>query len=102
MTEPLRNRDRLIYGVLLPLLIMVAGLLVIMSTETGAAAAEFAALGIFLGAIVVSPFVLILNFFLAWQPAGSTMICFRRGMIVPGIVLVGAIIYQTGLWDAVK
>jgi hypothetical protein len=81
---------------------MAGGLLLIMSTPTRAGAAEFAALGIFLGAIVVSPFVLIANFFLAWQVTDSAVTCFKRGMIVPGIVLVGAVIYQTGLWDAIK
>ena len=79
---------------------MVLGLLIIMNSETGAGAAEFAALGIFLGVVIVSPFVLIANVLLAFLKAGSSMECFIRGMIVPGLVLVGAVVYQTGLWDA--
>lgn len=58
---------------------MFVGLLIIMNFETGAGAAEFAALGIFLGAVIVTPVVL----------------------IAPSVVLVGAIVYQTGLWDAI-
>jgi hypothetical protein len=101
MSEELRKRDRLIYGVVLPIVVMVIGLLIIMNVETGAGAAEFAALGIFLGAVIVSPFVLILNSIIAFQNAGSSMECFVRGMIVPGLVLIGAVVYQTGLWDAI-
>ena len=101
MTGQLRKRDRLIYGVVLPVVVMAVGLLIIMNFETGAGAAEFAALGIFLGADIVSPIVLILNLFIAFQNVGSSMECFTRGMIVPGLVLIGAVVYQTGLWDAI-
>lgn len=101
MVGELRTRDRLIFGVVLPIVVMIVGLLVIMNLETGAGAAEFAALGIFLGAVVVTPFVLILNSIFAFQNVGSAKECFWRGMIVPSIVLVGAIVYQTGLWDAI-
>jgi len=97
----LRKRHRLIYGVLLPIVIMVAGLLVIMSVDSGAGAAEFAALGIMLGTIIVSPVVLTINFILAFQNADSPKQCFTRGMIAPGIVLIGAVVCQTGLWDAI-
>ena len=101
MVGNLRKRDRLIYGVVLPIVVMTVGLLVIMNFETGAGAAKFAALGIFLGAVIVTPFVLILNSFIAFQNVGSAKKCFWRGMIVPLVVLIGAIVYQTGLWDAI-
>ena len=101
MSEPLRKRDRLIFGVLLPIGIMVAGLLVIMNLPTGAGAAEFAALGIMLGAITVAPVVLIVNLTVAFQDVETPLDCFKRGMVVPGIVLVGAFVYQIGLWDAI-
>ena len=101
MAEELRKRDRLIYGVVLPIVVMALGLLIIMNFETGAGAAEFAALGIFLGAVIVSPVVLILNLLIAFQNVGSSKQCFIRGMIVPGLVLIGAVVYQTGLWDAI-
>lgn len=101
MAGELRKRDRLIYGVALPFVVMAFGLLIIMNFETGAGAAEFAALGIFLGAVIVSPVVLILNLFIAFQNIRSSMECFIRGMIVPGLVLIGAVVYQTGLWDAI-
>lgn len=80
---------------------MTFGLLIIMNVKTGAGAAEFAALGIFVGAVIVLPIVVILNLFIAFQNAGSSLECFVRGMIVPGFVLIGAIVYQTGLWDAI-
>jgi len=101
MPEPLLKRDRLIYGVLIPTVIMVVGLLIIMALPTGASAAEFAALGILLGAIMVSPIVLLINFVTAFQGGGTSRDCFKRGMIAPAIVLVGAFVYQIGLWDAV-
>lgn len=101
MVEKLRKRDKLIFGVVLPIVVMIVGLRLIMSFETGAGAAEFAALGIFLGAIIVAPVVLILNVVIAFQNIGSTTDCFWRGMIVPSVVLIGAVVYQTGLWDAI-
>ena len=79
---------------------MILGLFLVIISDTGAAAAEFASLGIFLGAIIVMPVVLIINLVLAFQAAETPAICLRRGMIVPAIVLIGAVIYQTGLWDA--
>ncbi len=101
MVETLRKRDSLIYGVALPIVAMIVGLLVVMNLETSAAAAEFSALGILLGAVIVTPIVLILNLLIAFQSTGSSKDCFKRGMIMPGIVLIGAIVYQTGLWDAI-
>ncbi|MDH3419494.1 MAG: hypothetical protein OEQ25_10135 [Gammaproteobacteria bacterium] len=101
MPETLRRRDRLIFGVLLPIGIMVVGLLIIMNLPTGAGAAEFAALGIMLGAITVAPIVLIVNLIVAFQEIDTPLSCFKRGMVAPGIVLIGAFVYQIGLWDAI-
>ena len=92
--------DRLLFGVILPIGVMVFALFLVMHADTGAAAAEFASLGIFLGAIIVMPIVLIINVLLALQPAETTIVCLRRGLVAPGIVVIGAIVYQTGLWDA--
>ena len=100
MRETLHKRDQLIYGVLLPVGLMIVGLLVIMNLDSGASAAEFAALGVMLGAIVMGPIVLVVNFVLAFQGGDTSGQCFRRGMISPGVVLVGAFVYQIGLWDA--
>lgn len=101
MTSTLRTRDRLLHGVVLPMVIMAAALFAVMHADTGAAAAEFASLGIFLGSIIAAPVVLVVNLLAAFQPADKAMDCFKRGMIAPGIVVIGAIIYQTGLWDAI-
>ena len=84
---------------LLPIVIMAAALFIIMHADTGAAAAEFAALGIFLGAIIAAPVVLITNLVLAFQDSETAKACFKRGMIAPAVVIVAAIVYQTGLWD---
>lgn len=100
MPESLAKRDRLIYGVLLPIGAMIIGIFVIMQVTSGADAAEFASLGVMLGTIVVLPIVLTVNGVLAFRPADSPKACFKRGMIAPTIILAGAIIYQTGLWDA--
>ena len=101
MQEQLRKRDRLIFGVLLPIAILVAGLMIIMSLPTGASAAEFAALGIMLGAITLAPIVLLVNLVVAFQDVETTRACFKRGMVAPGIILTGAFVYQIGLWDAI-
>ncbi|NNC63679.1 MAG: hypothetical protein HKN84_02755 [Gammaproteobacteria bacterium] len=101
MPETLRKRDRLIFGVLLPIVVMVVGLLIIMNLPTGAGAAEFAALGIMLGAITVAPIVLLVNLVVAFQDIETPLSCFKRGMVVPGLVLIGALVYQIGLWDAI-
>ncbi len=100
MADSLRIRDKLLFGVVLPVVAMVVGLFLVMLADTRAAAAEFASLGILLGAITVMPVVLIINLVLAFQPAETSAVCLRRGMIAPGIVVIGAVIYQTGLWDA--
>ena len=99
MAEPIRKRDQFIFGVLLPIVVMVIGLLIVMAADTRAGAAEFAALGIFLVAISVAPIVLFVNLITAFRPVESPMACFKRGMIAPGIVIVGAILYQAGLLD---
>ena len=100
MSEPLRTWERLLFGVVVPIGVMAFALFLVMLADTGAAAAEFASLGIFLGAIIVMPVVLIINVLLALQPADTTMICLRRRLVAPAIVVIGAIVYQTGLWDA--
>lgn len=97
----LRTRDRLLYGVLAPIGIMLILLFTVMLFESAAGAAEFAALGIMLGAMIAMPFVLIINLVIVFQAVDTPMACFIRGMIFPGIVLIGAVVYQTGLWDAV-
>lgn len=100
MAHEVRKRDRLLFGVALPLAIMIAGLFLVMLAPTNAGAAEFAALGIFLVGITVLPVVLIVNLVIAFRPADKATICFRRGMIAPALVLFGAIAYQAGLLDA--
>jgi len=99
-SDLLRKRDRLLFGVLLPIVAMAAGLFIIMLMDTSAGAAEFAALGIFLVAIAVSPIVLIINSVVAFQAQQTRAECFKRGMIVPGLVLAAAFLYQLGIWDA--
>ncbi len=102
VSSPMRIRDRLLYGVVLPIAIMAAALFLIMHADTRAGAAEFAALGIFLGAIIAAPVVLIMNIVLAFQTSETPKACFKRGMIAPTVVIVGAIVYQSGLWDALS
>ncbi len=100
MAESLRKRDRLLYGVILPIGIMAFCLFLVMLTDTRAGAAEFAALGIFLGAIIVTPVVLLVNLVLAFQAADTAKVCLNRGMIEPVIVVIFSILFQALLWDA--
>lgn len=97
----LNTRERILFGLLYPLLILVAGLVLIMSLPSGAAAAEFASLGVLLGTIIVTPFLIVANVAMAWTIDGSKSSCFTRGMILPGLVLATALAYQLGLLDAV-
>ena len=100
MAEAPRTWDRLLFGVILLIGVMTFVLFLVMLTDTRAGAAEFAALGVFLGAIIVTPVVLIVNLLLAFQAAETTKACLKRGLVAPGIVVIAAIVYQTGLWDA--
>ena len=95
----LRKRDRFIYGVLLPVLIMIVGMLVIANVESDAAAAEFGALAVFFMLLVALPVTLVVNAAVMLQKAGNAKQCFTRGMLLPGFVLLAAIVYQSGLWD---
>ena len=96
----LRKRDRFVFGVLLPVAIMVVGMLIIANMESGASAAEFAALAVFFMLLVALPITLVVNAAVMLQKTESAKQCFMRGMVVPGIVLLAAVVYQTGLRDA--
>ncbi len=94
-------RERLLFGLVYPVLILVAALLVVMQLPSGAAAAEFASLGVMLGAIVFAPVLLIGNGVLAWTANGTRRECFIRGMILPCLVVATALGYQLGLLDLI-
>ncbi len=99
MTEPLSKRDRMLFGLVLPVLILGFGLVIIMVMPTRAGAAEFASLGVMLISITLSPLILAVTAVMAWTAKGSRQSCFRRGMIAPGFVLLFAFAYQMGLLD---
>lgn len=80
---------------------MIVGLLFIMTFDSRSGAAEFAALGIYLAAIAVSPFVLITNLVIAFQVDSTKGRCFKLGMIAPGFVMIAAILFQLGLLDGI-
>ncbi len=98
-TIALRTRDRWVFGMLLPLVILVVGMLGIASLDSRAGAAEFAGLGIFFMLLFSLPFVLVINPLLVFGNADSRKACFWRGMILPAIVFLAALVYQSGLWD---
>lgn len=93
------KRARFLHGVVLPIAVMVVGLLILMNVESHAAAAEFGALGLLFLLIAALPITLIVNSVILLQEADTPRECFVWGMIVPGIVLVAAVVYQSGLWD---
>ena len=95
----LRMCDRFIYGLLFPIVLFVIGMLIIMNIESDASAAEFGALAVFFILIISFPIILIVNSVTILQDIQKKKSCFIRGMIVPSVVLIGAIVYQTGLWD---
>ena len=98
--EGLRKRERFVFGVLLPVAIMVVGMLGIANVESRASAAEFAALAVFFMLLVALPITLVVNAAVMLQKAESVRQCFIRGMVLPGIVMLAAVVYQSGLWDA--
>ena len=100
-TTTIGKMDRFLFGFLFPMFAMVLGLLIIMSMPTNTGAAEFAALGILLGAVIISPLLLIVNTLLAMGPARTRAACFKRGMAAPALVMLGALLFQLGLWDAI-
>jgi hypothetical protein len=97
--KKLRTRDRLIFGILLPVLVLIAGMLVIASVDSRAGAAEFAGLGVFLGLVISLPVVLLFNLLFLLLEVETRKSCFLCGMILPMIVFIAAIVYQSGLWD---
>ena len=95
----MRKRDRLLYGLLLPNIVLVVGMLIIANMESGASAAEFGGLAVFFMLLASLPITLTVNSVMLLQNPESTISCFARGMIPPGLVLIAAVIYQSGLWD---
>ena len=50
--------------------------------------------------LIISPTIpLLVNNVIILQDIQTKKSCFVRGMIAPGIVLIGAVVYQSGLWD---
>jgi len=98
-TIALRARDRLVFGLLLPVVVLVVAMLGIASLDSRAGAAEFAALGVFFMLLYSFPLVLVINPLLIFGNVESRKACFSRGMILPAIIFLAAIAYQSGLWD---
>ena len=100
MANPtLRKRDLVIYGVLLPNIILVAGMLIIVNMESGASAAEFGGLAVFFMLLISLPITLTANSIMLLRNPESVTSCFGLAMIPPGLVLIAGVIYQSGLWD---
>jgi len=94
-----QNLDRLIYGVVLPIAVLVVGLIAVMSIDSRAAAAEFAALAVLFMLVIAVPVTLLVNLAVMTSNAKTRGQYFTRGMIVPALVLIFAIVYQSGLWN---
>jgi len=97
----IKKCDRIVFGILLPVVILIIGMLVLVNVESGADAAEFGGLAVFIMLVISLPITLIANLFIVLLDAQTRKSYFGRGMIVPCIVLIAAVIYQSGLWDKV-
>lgn len=86
------------FGIVLPLLAMSVMLFAVMAMDSASGAAEFAALGIFLITLTIAPFLIIIMVVVAIRPATSRIACFKRGMVAPSIVVLGAFLFQLGLF----
>ena len=95
----MRRRDRLLYGVLLPNVVLAVGMLIIANMKSGAKAAEFGGLAVFFMLLISLPITLTVNSLMLLRSSETAISCFRWGMIPPGLVLIAAVIYQSGLWD---
>ncbi len=95
----MKKRDRVICGLLLPIVVLVAGMLSVAHMESGASAAEFGGLAVFFMLLASLPVTLVVNSVVLLQDSDTALSCFARGMITPGLVLVAAVVYQSGLWD---
>lgn len=90
--------SKLLGGVVGPLAALIVGMLALANVSSSAKAAEFAALGVFFVLIFAIPTTLVGNLLLL-RASGTPLDHFKRGMILPGLFLLWAIVYQTGLWD---
>ena len=70
-----------------------------MSIDSRAGAAEFAALAILFMLVIAVPITLVVNLAVMTSNAETRGQYFARGMVVPALVLIFAIIYQSGLWN---
>lgn len=95
----MRKRERLLYGLLLPNVVLVIGMLIIANMDSGASAAEFGGLAVFFMLLASLPITLTTNAVMLAQDPKSATSCFARGMIPAGLVLITAVVYQSGLWD---
>ncbi len=95
----MRKRDQVIFGLLLPIAIQIACMLVIANMESGASAAEFGGLAVFFMLLASLPVTLVVNLVILLQDSSTPLACFARGMIIPGLVIAAGVIYQSGLWD---
>ena len=99
MEETISKWERFSFGLLLPTVSLVAGLMFAMALESGASAAEFSSLGIMLISIAAMPMFLIINGIVAFLPSPSRLHCYKRGMWLPGFMIVVAMLYQIGVVD---
>jgi hypothetical protein len=96
-----RKRDLVIFGVLLPNIILVVAMLAIAKMNSRADAGEFGGLAVFFMLLISLPITLTTNALMLLRGYESVSLCFRFAMTPPGLVLLAAVIYQSGLWDAI-
>ncbi len=95
----LSKRVKFIYGLLIPIAILIIGMLIIANVDSGASAAEFAGLAVFFMLLISLPITIVLNTVLMFKNFHTPIACLGRGMIIPVLILISAIVYQSGLWD---
>lgn len=92
-------KPKLIGGFLLPLIVLTVGMLGLTQVESAAGAAEFAGLGVLFALLAAIPLTIVANLFLL-PPRGEIVDYFKKGMVVPLIAIVWAVLYNAGIWDA--
>ena len=95
----LSKRVKFIYGLLIPIAILIIGMLIIANVDSGASAAEFAGLAVFFMLLISLPITIVLNTVLMFKNFHTPKACLSRGVIIPVLILILAIVYQSGLWD---
>ena len=89
----------LIFGLVLPIVAEILGVLVIATTNSGAYAEGFAGIVLLVMLIIGAPLTLFGNALIVSRSPAEKVAYLRKGMILPVLFLGACLVYYTGFWD---